>query len=82
MPLDTSPEIERVRIKIYQRMSQEERLHLGIQLTRCCRTLLAEGVKLRHPEYNEKEIQLAVARLQLGESLFRTVYPQFQHLLP
>ena len=81
-PLDTSPEAYRVQVNIFRKMSPEERLQRGIELAQMCRKLMAEGVRMRHPDYGEEEIHHAVIRLQLGDELFEKVYPKFRHLRP
>ena len=81
-PLDTSPEAEDVQLGIYRKMSPEQRLHLAIDLAQTCRRLLAEGVRMRHPGYDEKRVRFAVIRLQLGDALFLTVYPDAGDILP
>lgn len=81
-PLDTSPDVERVQIEIFRRMSPEKRLQLAVELTNTSRKLLAEGVRLRHPEYDEEMVRLAVIRLILPEELFLAVYPRAGDILP
>ena len=39
------------------------------------REVVAAGVRHRHPEYDEKQVRLAVIRLALGDDLFHKVYP-------
>ena len=63
-------------------MGPERRLQAGIALSRTCRELLKEGVRLRHPEYNERYIRLAVIRLTLPEDLFLAAYPEARDILP
>lgn len=81
-PLDTSPEAERVQIEAFRRMGPEGRFKAGMALSRLSRELMAAGVRMRHPEYNERQVQLAVIRLILGESLFAKVYPESVGILP
>ena len=80
--LDTSPEAERIQLDIFRRMGPDKRLESAIRLAQTSRELLREGVRLRHPEYREQEIKLAVIRLSLGESLFLRAYPQAETILP
>ncbi len=75
LPADTSLEAARVQCEIYRRMAPEKRLHLAFQMTASARALAAAGVRVRHPEYSERQVKLAVIRLTLGEELFRKVYP-------
>ncbi len=81
-PLDTTPEAYEIQLKIFQAMTPEERLQRGSELTQFCRGLMADGVKYRHPEYNQDEIHLAVIRLELGEELFIKVYPHAINIIP
>ena len=81
-PLDTSPEAYKIQLDIFRAMTPEQRLQRGSELTQFCKGLLADGVKQRHPEYNEEEIRLAVIRIELGEKLFLQAYPHAGRILP
>ena len=81
-PLDTSLDAYRVQLEIFRKMSPEERLQRGSELSRFCRGLLADGVKHRHPNYTEDEVRLAVIRIELGNELFVKVYPHAEHIRP
>ena len=80
--LDTTPEAEEIQLEIFRKMTPDERLQRGSELSKLCRTLLTDGVKHRHPEYTEDEVRLAVIRIELGEKLFVRVYPHAKHVLP
>ena len=69
-------------MEIFRRMGPEKRLQAGIALSQLCRKLLAEGVRQRHPEYDEKEIKLATIRLTLPEDLFLAAYPEARDIRP
>jgi len=79
---DTSAEIERVQIEIFRNMNPVRRLQLSCQLTNASRQLLATGVRMRHPDYSEEMVRLAVIRLILPEGLFRAAYPDAKEILP
>jgi hypothetical protein len=79
---DTPPEILRLQVEIFRRMTPEERLRRGLELTQACRSLMREGVRRRHPEYDEKLLREAVIRLTLPEDLFLAAYPQATDSLP
>ena len=79
---DTSPEALQLQVEIFRRMTPEERLRRGLELTRTCRALMREGVRRRHPEYDEKRLREAVIRLTLPEELFRAAYPDATDSLP
>jgi hypothetical protein len=56
-------------------MSPEQRLEQALQWSEEVRELGRAGIRLRHPDYSEREIQLASIRLRLGDELFAQVYP-------
>jgi hypothetical protein len=72
---DTSEDAARVQGEVFRRMAPEKRLELAFQMTADLRRRLADGIRQRHPAYNERQVHLAVIRLTLGEELFRIVYP-------
>jgi hypothetical protein len=75
LPADTSAEAIRVQHAVHRRMSPETRLRLACQMSDSIRAVAADGVRARHPEYTERQNQLAVIRMTLGNELFRRVYP-------
>lgn len=79
---DTSIDAERTQLQVVRSMRPERRLHLGLELTKTCRRLMVEGVRIRHPEYDGREIMLAVFRLELGDRLFLAAYPHAAHIVP
>jgi len=81
-PLDTTPEADHLQLEIFRRMGPEKRLQAGIELSQLCRKLLLEGVRMRHPEYNERQTKLAVIRLILPENLFLAAYPEGRDIRP
>jgi hypothetical protein len=72
---DTTPDAAWVQVKIYRRMSVEQRLQLTLGMSRSLGNIAAAGVRLRHPEYTEEQVKYAVIRLRLGEELFRKAFP-------
>jgi hypothetical protein len=69
-------------VDIFRRMGPARRLQTGVELSRTCRALLAEGVRKRHPEYDDSQIRLAVIRLMLPEDLFLKAYPNAGDIRP
>ena len=80
--MDTLPEAASVQIEVYRRMSPATRLRIGLELTAVSRSLLAAGVRRRHPEYTDAQIRQAFLRLWLGDSLYRKAYPEEPVLEP
>jgi beta-phosphoglucomutase-like phosphatase (HAD superfamily) len=81
-PLDTTPEAERAQLEAFRRMGLGGRLKAGLALSRTCRDLMREGVRKRHPEYDDDQIRLAVIRLMLPEELFLEAYPGAREIRP
>jgi hypothetical protein len=81
-PLDTTVEAERVQLEALKRMGPEGRLRAAIELSHTCRMLLTEGVRRRHPEYNEEQIRLKVISLLLPSELFSLAYAESQNIPP
>lgn len=79
---DTYPQAEKVMIQSLRKMSPEARFEIALELIETSRKLLEAGVRARHPEYNEREIKLAVIRAILGDKLFKKVYPDSIHIKP
>lgn len=75
VPRDTSVEAFRMQLEIYRRMPPEKRLELALQWSEQVRELGRAGIRLRHPAYSDEEVRLASIRMQLGDELFRSVYP-------
>ncbi len=79
--LDTTVEAENIQIEIFRKMGAEGRLQAGIELARTAEKLLAEGVRMRHPDYTEHQVKLAVIKLRLGDALFAAAYPEAKDLI-
>jgi hypothetical protein len=75
VPADTTLEAFHVQFEILRRIKPSRRLELACELSDFVRSNCASGVRSRHPEYSEDQVRLAVARLTLGDKLFREVYP-------
>jgi hypothetical protein len=75
IPADTTPEAAGVQLDVFRRMAPHRRLELALELSTRIRAVAASGIRHRHPEYTEQQVRLALARLTLGEELFRRVYP-------
>jgi hypothetical protein len=82
MKKDTSSKAERIQIEIFRRVKPERKLELSFELSAFLRELIKEGVRNRHPEYSEEEVEFAVQKILLGEELFKRVYPHFKDILP
>lgn len=79
---DTTSEAEKIQLEIFRRMGPEGRLRAAVELSQTSRRLLLEGIRRRHPEYDERQIGLEAIRLTLPKDLFLSAYPEARDILP
>jgi hypothetical protein len=75
IPSDTSHESFRVQIAAMKRLGLAGRVRLTLELCEGLRRTLQDGVRFRHPDYDERAVRLAATRLAIGDELFRLAYP-------
>ena len=63
MPLDTSPEIEAMQIKIARAMTVEQRLLIALDLSLMLRDLMKAGIRNDHPKWSEQQVEHEAQRL-------------------
>jgi hypothetical protein len=63
-------------------MGPEGRLRASIDLARTSRALLLEGLRKRHPEFDEHQVKMAYLQLVLPRDLFLAAYPEAQDVPP
>ncbi len=74
-PADTTPEAFQVELEILRRLSPDRRLEMACRMTDSLRQVVEAGIRRRHPDYDERQVRLALIRINLGDALFREVYP-------
>ena len=58
------------QIEVYRRMTPQERLQICFQLYQLTRTVVRQGVKHQHPDWDEQQIQNEVLRrFRLGAGI-------------
>jgi hypothetical protein len=69
---DTTPEVERLVVEGWRRMSPAEKFRVTSELTSTARRLSRAGIRSRHPEASEREIDLRLASFWLDrETMIR-----------
>jgi hypothetical protein len=71
---DTSPEARQVLYDLYRRMPLGRRLELVFDMCDTGRALAIAGLRMRHPDATEEELQRLWATQHLGQELFERVY--------
>jgi len=78
IPNDTTIDAFRKQFEILERIGIEGRAKMTFQLSDNLRQVVKDGVKHRHPDYDEQKTKLAVFRITYGESSFREVFGNMQ----
>lgn len=71
---DTTPEALAVQFQILRRMGPAGRAAMMFDLCDNLRTLVAAGVRHRHPQWDDRAVEREVIRLMIGDDLFRKAY--------
>jgi hypothetical protein len=75
LTLDTSPEIERLQVEAWRRMSPAEKAATITGLTRAAHAMTRAGVRHRYPGGSPRELFLRTAIVTLGSELAVAAYP-------
>ena len=79
---DTSPEVEEMMYERLRRMTPSQRVEEGTKLCKLERQFMRAGIRMRHPEYVEEQVEMALARLLWGDDLYCKARPQWPLLDP
>ncbi|MHC4476176.1 MAG: hypothetical protein ACYTEL_11050 [Planctomycetota bacterium] len=74
IPDDTSIDAAVRQIEILRRIGMEGRARMTFELSDNMRKTLEAGVRHRHPDWNDGQVNREVVRLMLGDRLFREVF--------
>jgi hypothetical protein len=73
--LDTSPDADAVQLEACRRMGGSGRAQVMFRLNEMARRTTEAGIRRRHPEYDDDQVLLALARLLHGDELVRRAWP-------
>lgn len=79
---DTDQATHAVQLGLLRSRSPEQRLGMALQLSDDLLALRCAGIRARHPEYGEAEVEWALRRLVHGHHLFRCAWPAAPCLEP
>jgi hypothetical protein len=79
---DTSPEIERLQIEGWRRMTMEQKAAVVSGLTQAVVDLALAGIRQRHPDAPPREQLLRFALITLGPDLASRACPEVATLDP
>ncbi|MBW2703156.1 MAG: hypothetical protein JRF33_20210 [Deltaproteobacteria bacterium] len=81
-PRDTCAEAWRIQIEILRKHSPEQRMKAGLEMADLARDLIKRGIRLRHPQYSEDQVNLALCKAILPSALFEKAYPDAGAIQP
>ena len=80
IPKDTTIEALRKQFEILERIGMEGRAEMTAELSDNLRQLIEDGVRLRHPEYNDFQVFHEVIRITAGDEIYnKLVKPQIEN---
>lgn len=71
---DTTAEALAVQFQVLRRLGPSGRLAMTFELCDNLRSLVAAGVRHRHPDWDGRAVEREVIRLMIGDDLFRQAY--------
>ncbi|MGE0882354.1 MAG: hypothetical protein AB7P14_02310 [Blastocatellales bacterium] len=74
MALDTPPEIERMLIEGYRKMSAAQKLQIMQDLNRTAQLLALSEIRRLHPNASARELQLRLASRWIERSLMKKAF--------
>jgi hypothetical protein len=77
---DTVPEVERLQVELWRRMSPEDKLRIVTEISRATQELSLAGIRRDHPDASERECLLRLAVRKLGREMAVRVYPEILSL--
>ncbi len=81
-PSDTSPAAQAFQDERYRQLGGSERVAIQFRLGSNARAMTRAGIRARHSDYTNDQLDLALARIILGEALVRRVWPDRQLVEP
>ena len=77
LALDTSPDVERLQIEGWKRMSPAQKAAIVTALTTAAIDMTKAGIRQRYPEESPEAHRMRLARILLGPELARRAFPDF-----
>lgn len=64
-----------MQMAAFGRMSPGRRVEMAMQLSEDVSRIAADGIRRRHPDYDDDQVGLALHRLRLGDEIFKRAWP-------
>jgi len=80
IPTDTTLEAVRKEFEILRRLGPEVRAKMALEMSDNLRRIVKAGVRHRHPDFNQRKIELEVLRLMIGDKLYKQMIKDIETL--
>ncbi|MCX6641059.1 MAG: hypothetical protein NTW14_11375 [bacterium] len=81
IPKDTTLEAYRYQIEVLRKLGPEGRLRMLFDLCDSLNEIVRSGIRLRHPDFDERQVGMAFIRLVHGEEIFQQHFPGVELIL-
>lgn len=72
---DTQATADAVRLRVLRRLTPAERAQIGLEMSEQAFEVARQGIRNRHPDYDDEDVRLAMLRLLHGDEVVRKIYP-------
>lgn len=79
---DTSAAAAEILRQRTLKMTPSQRFEQGAELCKFSRQMMRAGIRMRHPDYDPDQVEMALARLLWGDELFQQARPHWPLLDP
>jgi len=79
---DTDIEAHRVQVELLRKLGGPGRVRLMVSMCETARDVSRAGIRTRHPEYSDDQVEQALARQILGDALYKEAFPDRELVAP
>jgi hypothetical protein len=70
IPLDTTIEAARKEFEILRKLGPQIRARMAFEMSDNLRRIVEAGVMNRHPDFDQRKVEMEVLRLMIGDKLY------------
>jgi len=71
---DTTSDALRVQYRVLRSIGMAGRIAMTFELSDNMRSVVEDGVRYRHPQWDQQAVEREVLRLMIGDDLFREAF--------
>jgi hypothetical protein len=72
---DTTAAAAEMQRAVLRKLSMEQRMLIAASMSDDARQLTRDGIRMRHPDYDDRQVFLAFVRLLHGDDTYSKVWP-------